>query len=118
MKPRSAYGPTEAGKAKRAQQYINKEEVERFWTDREVREGHRVLSPRYNFDKWKHHIGVENLLDEPLTVNALRRWADDPNRRVECIFCGETYPPETMACRRCREYKGIQPYIEGWSNWD
>jgi len=70
-----------------------------------------------DFEHWKYYVGIKNCKDEELTKDMLNEWAKDPNRKVECIFCGSTYPDETWACSRCKEYKGIQPYIEDWSDW-
>lgn len=88
-----------------------------------------------DFERWKYLIGcAENLRGEPLTEEQLRKWADDPDRMLECIFCQIVEPPDYFhllvtpspdspiatitGCPRCREYKGIQPHIPGWSNFE
>ena len=40
-----------------------------------------------NFERWKYHIGIENQRGEKLTEEQLRKWAEDPERMMECIFC-------------------------------
>ena len=70
-----------------------------------------------DFSKWEYQIGVENLEGKKLTESMLRKWSKDPSRRLECIFCGETYPVNTRFCGRCGEYTGLQPYMGDWSDW-
>lgn len=64
-----------------------------------------------------YYVGNKNANGKSLTQEMLDKWKKDPERKVECVFCGETYPDGVTGCRRCREYKGIQPYIEEWSDW-
>ena len=71
-----------------------------------------------SYDKWSHLIGVENREDIFLTEAMLRKWLNQgADRRIECIFCGRTYPVHVKGCDHCREYKGILPYIPEWSQW-
>lgn len=64
---------------------------------------------------WGHLVGVKNEKGQALTVEQLRAWIDDPNRKLECVFCARTLPLDAQFCPTCREYKGIQPHIPGWS---
>lgn len=91
--------------------------------------------PNPYFERWKYYIDIaENQRGEKLTEERLRKWADDPNRMLECVFCQIVEPPSyfqvgllgyagvdygtTTCCPRCREYKGIQPSIPGWSDFE
>ena len=73
--------------------------------------------PGATYDTFKYYIGNKNSRDEKLTAQMLRTWAKDPNRRLECIYDGETWPANYWYCPRCKEYKGLQPFIRGWSDW-
>ena len=64
---------------------------------------------------WRHLVGIKNLKGQALTPEQLRAWTEDPKRELECIFCGTRLPLDSQFCPRCREYKGIQPHIPGWS---
>jgi hypothetical protein len=82
-------------------------------------EHRRILSlekPSQVFKNWQHYIGIKNLEGKQLTKGMLMKWAKTPNRQVECVFCSSLYNYGTFACMRCKEYKGIQPYIPEWSS--
>lgn len=84
--------------------------------DCRCRDGHVILSHEVKEPlPWQHLVGIPNPKGEALKPEQLRAWADDPKRELECIFCGTRLPLDTQFCPRCREYKGIQPYIPGWS---
>lgn len=76
-----------------------------------------VRSAEQEYEHWQFHIGIPNARGRPLTEAMLRKWAKDPNRRLECTFDGETWPANYWYCPRCREYKGLHPYIPEWSDW-
>jgi ribosomal protein L40E len=65
--------------------------------------------------EWVHLIGVKNSKGVVLTEAMLQAYEATSKRELECIFCGTNYPTDTNYCSRCKEYKGLQPYIEGWS---
>jgi len=67
------------------------------------------------YEAWKHYIGIANLKGKVLTKDMLRNWAETDNR-LECVFCGSIYDIDTKYCKRCKDYKGLQPYIAEWSN--
>jgi hypothetical protein len=69
------------------------------------------------YKRWQFYVGIENSKGNKLTDSMLRKWLKDPNRRLECVFDGETWPADNVYCPRCREYKGLQPYIPEWSDW-
>jgi hypothetical protein len=69
-----------------------------------------------DYTKWEWKLGTENVKGRPLTPEMLRKWSYDPRRELECIFCGHTLAPYVRYCPQCREYKGLQPFIEGWSD--
>ena len=92
--------------------------------------------PNPSFEKWRYHIGIENQRGEKLTEEQLKKWVEDPERMMECIFCQVVEPPSYFhlhlgriifgrkegewitGCPRCREYKGIQPHIPNWSDFE
>lgn len=65
--------------------------------------------------EWSHLIGIKNDKGVALTEAMLQAYEATSMRNLECIFCGTIYPEGTKYCSRCKEYKGLQPYIEGWS---
>ena len=67
------------------------------------------------YEEWRHFVGIFNLKGEILTESMLREWAETDSR-LECVFCGSIYDIDTRYCKRCHEYKGLQPYIVGWSD--
>lgn len=85
-----------------------------------------------DFERWKNYIDIaENQRGEKLTEEQLRKWADDPERMMECVFCQIVEEPSYFqlsqfsgdknpitCCPRCGEYKGIQPHIPGWSDFE
>lgn len=85
------------------------------------------------FERWKYYIDcAENQRGEKLTEEQLRKWAEDPERMLECVFCQVVELPSyfqlpahrfiytggILGCPRCREYKGVQPHIPGWSDFE
>jgi len=86
---------------------VGREDIEAFLTNRE-----RVMAT------WKHLVGIKNEKGQELTSEQLIRWEGDPKRKLECIFDGTELPLDAQVCPRCREYKGIQPHIPGWSEGD
>jgi len=69
---------------------------------------------------WQFFEGIKNCKGEVLTKSMVKTWCDSPDPRIECGFCGTTEPyegPDKLWCPRCREYKGIIPYIPEWSDW-
>jgi Zn finger protein HypA/HybF involved in hydrogenase expression len=74
-----------------------------------------------NFElTWKHYAGMKNQRNETLTLEMIKIWCESPNPEVECEFCGNTQSFNTMDilyCHKCREYKGLIPYIPEWSDW-
>lgn len=86
--------------------------------DCQCRDGRVVLSHEVKELPWHHLVGIKNLKGQALAPGQLRAWADDPKRELECIFCGTRLPLDTQFCPRCREYKGIGPYVPGWSEED
>lgn len=65
--------------------------------------------------EWSHLVGIKNSKGVVLTEAMLQAYEATSMRNLECIFCGTIYPEGTKYCSRCKEYKGLQPYIEGWS---
>ncbi len=66
--------------------------------------------------EWSHLVGVKNSKGVVLTEAMLQAWESNPKRELECIFCGTLYDLDAKFCSRCKEYKGLQPYVEGWSD--
>ena len=66
-------------------------------------------------DYWLCYEGAENTDGVILTKEMIVRWFNKYDKELECIFCGNTLPFYQVYCNRCKEYKGIQPYVEGWS---
>jgi len=99
---------------------------------------HELDRDKLEFKFWEGYIGIENHRGEKLTEEQLRKWVADPNRMLECVFCRIVGPPSFFeithvngldhkharlvtsirACPRCREYKGIQPHIPDWSDFE
>ena len=65
--------------------------------------------------EWSHLLGIKNRKGVVLTEAMLQSYETTSKRELECIFCGTNYPTDTKYCSRCKEYKGLQPYIEGWN---
>lgn len=61
-------------------------------------------------------IGVKNYSGVALTKEKYEEWEKNPKRELYCVFCQSPYPMGTAGCLPCREYKGIMPFIEGWSD--
>ena len=64
---------------------------------------------------WEHLLGIKNSKGVVLTEAMLQAYEATSMRNLECIFCGTLYPEGTKYCSRCKDYKGMQPCIEGWS---
>ena len=64
---------------------------------------------------WVHLLGIKNDKGVALTEDMLQAYETTSKRELECIFCSTIYLEGTKYCSRCKEYKGMQPYIEGWS---
>ena len=78
-----------------------------------------------DFEHWKHYANcAQNLKGETFSEEQLRKWVDDPDKMLECVFCQIVEPPNYFdiegftCCPRCKEYKGIQPHIPGWSDFE
>jgi len=85
----------------------------------------KTMENTKDFEQWKHYtLTVQNLEGKTLTEEQLRKWANDPDRMLECVFCQIVEPPsffqvqntDFLICPRCMEHKGIQPHIPEWSN--
>ncbi len=74
---------------------------------------------KHCFERWQGYIGLENSEGKYLTKKMLIEWCKNPDKRVECTFCGRdyAYDESALVCTNCHEYKGIQPLIIGWSEW-
>jgi len=83
--------------------------------DVNIRTGKKVAMRTY--DDVKYYKGLKNTRGEVLTDQMLRAWAKNPNRKLECQYDGEQWPANYSYCPRCREYKGLMPYIPKWSEW-
>jgi hypothetical protein len=77
-----------------------------------------ILTPDADFLKWKFHAGIKNSRGDDLTEEMIRTWSNDLSRRVECTYDGTILNPNFWYCTKCHEYKGIIPYIPGWSDWE
>ena len=112
MKPRSSYGPTGKGKARRLEYCtVPKPDVS-------LRTGKPIASnSESDFQRWHSYVGIEQA-GKKLTEQMLREWANDPKRQLQCVFDGELWPSNYWYCPRCKEYKGLMPYIPGWSDWE
>ena len=62
------------------------------------------------YENWRALVGVRGL-----TAQQLKTWCRDPKRKLECVFCGNELAIDARYCPKCKEYKGLQPYIPGWS---
>jgi len=74
---------------------------------------------RTDREYWMSYAGIVNSVNEPLTKTMIRDWAGRNNQQIECSFCGETkeYRNATdIYCNKCKEYKGMIPYIPEWSD--
>ena len=69
------------------------------------------------FEDWKHYIGMTNSKGVVLTKEMLEKWAETDGR-LECVFCSTTYNNDVGYCRICHSYKGLQPYIAEWSDFE
>ena len=71
------------------------------------------------FDQWRHLIGLENPEGKKLTKSMLKKWTKSPEPHLVCLYCGEivtmAQAKAAQGCPKCREYKGVQPCIAGWS---
>ena len=65
---------------------------------------------------FSHLIGIMNYSGEKLAKAMFDEWEKDPRKELYCVFCGTKYPMGVTFCRPCKEYKGISPYIAGWSD--
>lgn len=61
-------------------------------------------------------IGIKNYSGVALTKEKYEKWDNNPKKELYCVFCKRTYSMGVTFCRPCREYKGIMPLIEGWSD--
>jgi hypothetical protein len=61
-------------------------------------------------------IGMCNYSGIALTKEKYEEWDKNPDKELYCIFCQNPYPMGTTVCHPCKEYKGIMPFIEGWSD--
>lgn len=73
------------------------------------------------YQEWCGYIGLRNNKGEPITEEMLRKWVNHISPPLECVFCGEQYSIDDIhkgkACKPCKTYKGLVPYIEEWSDW-
>lgn len=98
---------------------MNKKELENFWAKKEEELKTKISHDcRVLFIQFRFQAGAKNQKGVVLTESMLLEWCSEPDPKVECTFCGTQYPAHTLACRKCKEYKGIQPYIKGWSDWE
>ena len=75
------------------------------------------MTAKQVYEQWKHLIGIKNYAGTKLTTTMLRTWSRDPHRLLECNYDGETCLPESKICHKCKEYKGLAPFIPEWSDW-
>ena len=68
-----------------------------------------------SFDQWQFRGGDAGDYGTKLTQKLLYEWSVDPKARLMCVFCGTLVSTTSRYCSRCREYKGLQPAIVGWS---
>lgn len=61
-------------------------------------------------------VGMKNYSGTVLTKDKYNEWDKDPKKELYCVFCQTTYPMGTAFCHPCKEYKGIMPLIQGWSD--
>ena len=40
------------------------------------------------------------------------------NENVVCVFCEGVYPPSTIVCPECKEYKGMMTITEASETYD
>jgi len=64
---------------------------------------------------WRYLIGTESPRGIPLTKEMLEKWRKDPYAKFMCIFCNNVFPTTLWYCKRCGEYRGVQPYIPEWN---
>ena len=74
------------------------------------------LTKATTWESWSKELGVQQRL--------LKRWADGLFHRFHCVHCDTegllnrfittVEGRETIICPTCNEYKGIEPYIEGY----
>ena len=82
-------------------------------------------SPIQLFENWRHYASPENknCNGVSLTEDMILKWSEQKEPKLECVFCGRNGSSIEMSldgyvcCPICREYKGIQPYIQEWSDW-
>ncbi|KKL88089.1 hypothetical protein LCGC14_1928250 [marine sediment metagenome] len=77
-----------------------------------------LRTPEQDFEFWKYYIGITDSQNRTLTEEMLLEWSKDPNRSLECAFDGTIWPRNSGYCPRCKDYKGLNPQISGWSNWN
>ena len=66
----------------------------------------QVLNP-----DWSWVEGIPDSSEKVITKADLRRWRNNPNRKLQCVYCEGTYPYYFVSCPRCGEYKGLQPKV-------
>lgn len=85
--------------------YVGEEDISRFlsqWVG--------------GYERWEHLVGQPNSRGVRLTAEMLTAWANDLQRKLECVHCGCLLDLDVRACPSCREYEGIQPHVPGWSD--
>lgn len=98
---------------------MTEKEFHNWWVQRQIYLKKWATKPDFE-GTWKSLAGTKNRKGEVLTESRIKTWCDNPNPQIECEFCGTHEPyegPTNLWCPRCREYKGIIPYIPEWSNW-
>lgn len=69
-----------------------------------------ITRPSGLFERWQHYVGMEQEQGSPVTEEMLREWAESPDPRLRCVFCGRgELAMDTAFCPSCREYKGLGP---------
>lgn len=68
-----------------------------------------------SFEQWQYRVGEVGECGTKLTRQQLQAWAIARDARMVCVFCGTLVATTSRCCPRCREYKGLQPAIVGWS---
>jgi hypothetical protein len=68
-----------------------------------------------SYDQWQFRVGEAGETGARLTKQQLYKWSIARDAQMVCVFCGTLVSTTTRCCPRCREYKGLQPAIVGWS---
>lgn len=72
-------------------------------------------SARILFQQWQSWVGADHIDNgRKLTRAMLLQWSRDLDAQLQCTFCGNITDLDAGHCPKCREYKGLAPYVPAW----